>query len=68
VPQNPAQAARLFRAAAERGNALAQFELGRAYAEGRGLQEDRRQAVHWLSAAASAGLSAAADYLRTLRP
>ena len=49
------QAARLFREAAEQGNARAQEALGMMYVRGKGVPQDFREAEHWLRKAAEQG-------------
>ena len=49
------QAARLFREAAEQGDAPAQEALGKMYARGEGVPQDFREAAHWLRKAAEQG-------------
>jgi len=44
-----------LRAAAERGEAGSMNQLGIAYAHGRGVQQDRKQAVEWYLKAAEKG-------------
>ena len=44
-----------WRAAAEQGDADAQAKLGSAYATGKGVDKDHREAVRWLRAAAEQG-------------
>jgi len=56
---DPAQAARWFRAAAEQGHRLAQTRLGRLYAAGRGVEPDGALAERWLRKAANQGVAAA---------
>ena len=53
VPQDDAEAARLYRLAAEQGNAPAQYNLGVMYDAGRGVPQDDVQAHMWLNLAAS---------------
>lgn len=60
------QAARLYRAAAERGHVGAQSMLGYLYAVGEGVERDGPQAYLWLSLAARAGNAAAAENLSRL--
>ena len=48
-----------WRAAAGRGDALAQLNLGRAYRDGKGVAEDTQEAVRWLRKAADQGLAEA---------
>ena len=55
VPQNHAEAARLFRLAAEQGHAEAQTMLGVLYYRGKGVPEDKREAARWLRLAAEQG-------------
>lgn len=52
---NFAEAARLFRKAAEQGHAVAQYNLGIAYAEGDGVSRDTKQSVYWWQKAAEQG-------------
>ena len=44
VPQDAAEAVRWFRLAAEQGNALGQYELGRMYMNGEGVPQDNERA------------------------
>ena len=57
VPQDDAEAARLYRLAADQGNALAQGILGDMHATGRGVPQDYVEAHMWanLAAAQSSG-------------
>jgi TPR repeat protein len=48
-----------IRSAAERGDAQAQYELGRAYEDGIGVQADSKQAVKWYGKAAEQHFSMA---------
>jgi len=52
VPQNRAEAIRLYRLAAEQGNAHAQDALGFAYQNGVGVQRDVSEAAKWFRNAA----------------
>ena len=56
VPQDYAQAADLYRRAAEQGNAAAQFNLGLLYDNGQGVQRDYAKAASWYIKAAEQGL------------
>jgi hypothetical protein len=56
-----AKAAKLFRKAAEAGNASAQFELGLIYDDGQGVAQDYKQAMAWYEKAAAQG-NAPAQY------
>ena len=48
-----------LRKAADQGDALAQYNLGVAYAAGEGVPEDDREAVKWYRKAADQGLGLA---------
>ena len=61
VPQNYAEAARLYRLAAEQGNALAQFNLGVMYGNGQGLPQNYQLAYMWFNLAAGKGIEGAAS-------
>ncbi len=50
---NLVKALRWMSLAAERGHAEAQYNLGRMYAEGRGVSQHDRQAYKWLELAAT---------------
>ncbi len=52
-PADAARAANLFRRAAERGNALAEYDYGYCYEHGLGVQRDPEQARTWYQRAAS---------------
>ena len=52
-PADAARAADLFRRAAERGNALAEYDYGYCYEHGLGVQRDPEQARAWDQRAAS---------------
>ncbi|MFQ5784123.1 MAG: tetratricopeptide repeat protein [Alphaproteobacteria bacterium] len=67
-PADVAEAARLYREAAERGHVEAQSALGYLYALGEGVERDDLKAYIWLSLAARAGDGAAADNLTLLLP
>ena len=59
VPEDDAEAVRLFRLAAEQGFALAQFNLGVMYANGEGVPEDDVLAYMWFNVAAAQGYEGA---------
>lgn len=59
VPLDPAEAARWYRAAAERGHPGAQTQLARLCLEGRGVDRDPAEAARWLHSAAEQGVPAA---------
>ena len=52
-------ALRLWRLAAEQGEALAQSSLGVMYHEGRGVPQDYAEAIEWIQLAAEQGHAAA---------
>jgi TPR repeat protein len=51
--QDRAEAARWYRKAADQGHALAQYNLGLLYANGRGVAQDKAQARAWMQKAAA---------------
>jgi hypothetical protein len=55
VPKNPYRAVALYCAAAEKGDALAAYQLGWLYANGRGLPRDDALAAAWFRQAAAKG-------------
>lgn len=61
-----ARAVALWRAAADRGAATAQHNLGIAYALGRGVERDEARAIRWLGTAGRNGLSLAENTLGVL--
>ena len=66
VGQDHAQAAMLYRAAAEKGLAAAQFNLALRYQEGVGVAKDINEAVHWFRKAAEQGHIASQTRLGTI--
>jgi cell division septation protein DedD len=60
-----ATAVRWYTRAAEAGHRLAQFSLGTALREGRGVARDEAKARYWFGKAATQGLPAARDALGT---
>jgi formylglycine-generating enzyme required for sulfatase activity len=52
IQEDTTEAIRLYRAAADQGNADAMFHLGCRYAAGEGVPEDTQEAVRWFRAAA----------------
>ena len=58
-----ADAVAAIRLAAEQGDAVAQYDLGMLYAEGRGVPQDETEAVRWLRLAADQGLARAQSNL-----
>ena len=65
---NYASALRLWRPAAERGNARAQFNLGIMYNNGNGVPKDYATAHKWFSRAAAQGDETAAEYRDLVAP
>lgn len=55
VPENPSEAVRWLRRAADTGYAPAQFELAVAYRNGYGVAANNATAIHWLAQAAANG-------------
>jgi soluble lytic murein transglycosylase-like protein len=55
MPQDYGRAMQLYCAAARRGHALAQYQLGWMYANGRGVARDDIQAAAWFRLAAAKG-------------
>lgn len=55
VPQDYAEAAKLFRLAAEQGHADAQYLLGASYHHGQGVPQDFKTAHMWYNLATSNG-------------
>ena len=53
--QDPAKAVGWFRKAADQGHAEAQYELGKCYAEGVGVDQDPAEAIAWYREAADRG-------------
>jgi TPR repeat protein len=67
LPKDDREAARLFKLAADQGNADAQTNLGILYANGRGgLPKDDREAARLFKHAADQGNTWTADALRRL--
>jgi TPR repeat protein len=67
LPKDDREAARLFKLAADQGNADAQTNLGIFYANGRGgLPRDDREAARLFKHAADKGNTWTADALRRL--
>jgi TPR repeat protein len=54
-----AESARLFRDAADRGNAVAMLNLAGCFLNGKGIKQDTEAALHWYQAAAERGHPAA---------
>jgi TPR repeat protein len=55
IAENKAEAARLFRLAADQGHACAQFLLGDLFEKGHGVAQDRSEAIRWYRLAAEQG-------------
>lgn len=63
VEQDNEESVKHWRTEAEQGDAFAQFELGEAYYYGKGVEQDFRKAVYWLSKANEQGHDFAYVYL-----
>ena len=55
VPQDYAEAARLFGLAAQQDHAEAQFALGSMHFDGDGVPQDKEEAARWYQLAAERG-------------
>ena len=64
--QDYEEAMKWLRMAAEKGNAKAQFYIGKMIREGKGAQCDIEEAVHWLRLSASQGFAEAQSLLGIL--
>ncbi len=56
MPEDVAEAVRLFRKSAEQGYALAQYNLGLMHSGRKGLPQDFIETYAWLTLAAEAGV------------
>ena len=63
VPQNNAEAAKLFRLAADQGDADAQLRLGLMYEQGQGVPQNYAEAAKWFLLAANQGEAIAQSML-----
>jgi len=59
------EAAAVLRQAAELGFAPAQYNLGKAYRDGTGVEVDQQKAAHWFERAAKQGLAKAQRHIGT---
>jgi len=59
------EAAELLKQASELGFASAQYNLGKAYRDGAGLEVDQERAAHWFERAARQGLAKAQRHIGT---
>ena len=67
VPKSESEAATLYRRAADKGDAEAQYQLGRYYKEGKGgLAKSDASALEWFRKAAAQQHPAARDEVRKL--
>lgn len=55
MKQDPAEAARWYRAPADQGDVDAQYRLARLYETGQGVQQDAAEAARWFREAAQRG-------------
>jgi hypothetical protein len=67
VAQDYAEAVRLYRLAADQGDADAQFNLGVMFEYGQGVAKNRAEAIRWYRLAAAQGQANATAALRRLR-
>jgi TPR repeat protein len=58
---------RWYRKAADQGNAVAQTNLGYMYEKGRGVSQDKSEAVRWYQKATAQGDADARARLQTLQ-
>ena len=65
-PEKPT--AELYRGAAEKGDAQAQFDLAMCYRNGLGVEKDEKQAAEWLRKAAAQGHAEAKKALEEPKP
>ena len=61
------KAVELYTKAAEQGHAVAQFNLGKCYYDGEGVEQDMQKAVEWYTKAAEQGDEDAQEALKRLR-
>lgn len=66
VPLDHVKAVELFRKASDRGDAEAQYNLGRAYESGLGVAKDRQRALEWYGLATGKGHAIALQRLDKL--
>ena len=67
VAQDYAEAVRLYRLAADQGDADAQFNLGVMFEYGQGVAKNRAEAIRWYRLASTQGQAHATAALRRLR-
>jgi len=66
IKQDDSEAARWYRKSALQGNALAQFNLGMLYVDGRGVRQSYIKAARWFEKAAAQGIAPAQVHLGIL--
>ena len=64
--RNEAEAARWYRVAADKGDAAAQFFLGKLYKDGKGVEKSAKLALEWFKKAAAQGYADAEGEARKL--
>jgi hypothetical protein len=64
ISRDDGQAMKYFRAAADQGNAQAEYNVGFMYDNGRGVPRDDAQAVSWYRKAAAQGYADAQKALK----
>jgi TPR repeat protein len=67
VARDDAEAARLYRMAADHGHGGAAFKVAEGYEYGIGLEKSRKQARHWYEVAAGRGHFHAAGKLKQFK-
>src|SRR5690606_11462349 len=66
LPKNYAKAVEWYRKAADRGNAVAQYNLGTIYRAGKGVPKNTDEAMKWYRLAAAQNYEAAKTELASL--
>jgi hypothetical protein len=66
VPQDKAEAFRLYRQAAEMGFAASQYNVGLYYDKGWGVEKNKEEALKWYRKASAQGLKEADDMIDLL--
>ena len=64
LEQNYTKAAEWFKKAASAGNVYAEYNLGRCYLDGLGVEQSNALALEWLQKAQAQGHSGADDLIR----
>ncbi len=67
VEKDEAEAVRLYRLAADQGDAAAQYNLGRMFEKGKGVEKDEAKAVRLYRLSAKQGYSPSQEALKRLK-